>query len=35
MNRPKLVVDGRNILNKQELEELGYKVYIIGKVWKK
>ena len=32
MNRPKLVVDGRNILNKQELEELGYKVYIIGKV---
>ena len=32
MNKPKLVVDGRNILNKQELEELGYKVYIIGKV---
>ena len=32
MKYPKLVVDGRNILNTKELQKLGYKVYTIGQI---
>ena len=30
-NLPRIIVDGRNILNKDKLEEIGFKTFFIGK----
>ena len=32
MKEPKTIIDGRNILNKEELSEIGFKIYSIGQV---